>query len=220
MYVDLQSVAAVDNIFSGGGSVAMWLVTDSLAAQVAQAGAGTSTANGGDGWAFLISAGGKLVLRQAWSTNRGVWVVNSAHTIAAGKWHHVVVTYDSDSDANNASFFQDGQVTTANKSATPSGTVADDSGLDKYVGRGANGGTMTYFDGRISDVRFFNREITAAEASWLGAGYKGPIDGEVAWHGFEQVLTIPDLSPNDNVPVDTNSPSQGPGKAGNMGVII
>jgi uncharacterized membrane protein len=78
-----------------------------------------------------------------------------------------------------------------------------------------------YLNGKMEDVRVFNRILSAQEVAILAAGYRGPMGGEVGWWAMDgaQAIThfdaanltvdvnyIPDMSGNANTGNPTGTP--------------
>jgi uncharacterized protein (TIGR02145 family) len=91
-------------------------------------------------------------------------------------WHHVSVTYDYSSSANDPTFYIDGVATSSTEISTPSGTQRTDGAQPLTLGncsifsKGAFGGTL-------DDVRIYNRILTPTEVAQL---YK---EGQVTLKG-------------------------------------
>lgn len=83
---------------------------------------------------------------------------NGSRTITVGNWHHVAVTYNR----SGVTMYVDGQ-RDVQYSASLSPTVNGD---DLFVGVN-KAGSDVYFDGRIADVRLFDRPLTAVEISTI-----------------------------------------------------
>ena len=149
-----------------------------------------------------------------------------------GAWHHVVYTYSGSSLASGVALYVDG----ASRSLTIAvDTLSSGSTLTAIaLNLGIRNLTNLPWDGDLEDVRIFNRVLTAEEAAALGAGYRGPLGGEVGWwscgdfagvaHPDGTTLTtsniMSDLSSNGNDGVPTNSPVARASEAPRMGTWI
>ncbi len=123
-------------------------------------------------WIFLAgpTSGGANDNRLGFG-ERGVVEVYSTRAITDTNYHHIVVTKSGDS-GQNVTFFVDGlQAGTAAVGAvtTPSG--------NKHVGGLQDGSALAHFDGRIDDLRLYNRALTLAEVQRLAAGSSCTTDG-------------------------------------------
>ncbi len=83
-------------------------------------------------------------------------------TLPNNRWTHVCVTYSNSSTANDPIFYIDGTVVSATEVNAPSGTVTDDSTFNAVIGS-YGPGMGAFFDGRLDEVRVYNRIFTAAE---------------------------------------------------------
>ncbi|MBU4512065.1 LamG domain-containing protein, partial [Patescibacteria group bacterium] len=102
--------------------------------------------------------------RFAWTTNGGVSYLYSTTYPVADVWYHVVGTYDKDSGANNRKIFING---IQENQETVTGSMSTSGSL--RIGS-LGGGYFT--KGSISDVRIYNRVLSAAEITRLYQSYK------------------------------------------------
>ena len=184
--IDCGSSASLDNIFAGGGSITSWIYIPTFGelnfgrithkTETVFSVRNDSTAAGNNAATIRLFRG--------FGTN-GVWTAG-ANAISTGIWTHVAVTYNSDSTANAPQFYVDGSSKATAQIVRPVGARDDDSAHDLYIGNNAIAGTVA-FDGKMEDLRMFAKVITAAEASQLAAGYRGPLGDEVLWPDMEGV---------------------------------
>ena len=92
------------------------------------------------------------------------------NSFALNTWHHVLVTYDRGSTANDPIFYVNGSAEASTEvTGPPSGTA--DSTQDS-IRFGANlPGTGAFIDGTLMEAAFWNRILSASEASILAASY-------------------------------------------------
>ena len=116
--------------------------------------------NGGSGspnrWCFTLSNSG------------GTSNVCSTLTLEAGKWYHLVGTYDADAGTPRRLYTNGVQTTSNGTVFTP--TVI--SNISAYIGGGGfnNGAGWTggnYFNGVIDEIRVYNRALSAEEVKAL-----------------------------------------------------
>jgi len=85
--------------------------------------------------------------------------VVSTAAISAAAWHHIVATHDTDAEV--MVLYVDGTAHTASTAAT-SGSMGGT--YNNYVDLGSESGSNIYWmDGKIDEVRLYNRAITEAE---------------------------------------------------------
>lgn len=153
------SATVIDNIFDTGASVSVWINTNS----------GTnSRIVDKTGWLFLpletLSGTCNIRLTHQFSTTNGHWTT-TARPITFGQWHHVVVTYNNSSTANDAIIYVDGVPAAISETSTPAGTrVSDASGSFVIGDRLSTGRT---FDGSMSDFRVYDRILSDVEVMSL-----------------------------------------------------
>ena len=107
------------------------------------------------GWDLVGSSLGAVNLR---SLGFGTKVDHDvAEVFDAGQWVHLVITYDSAAGANNLRFYKNGVL---KQSFTETGGLITNA-VSFKIGRAVTG---TYFtNGKIDEVRIYNRALTAAE---------------------------------------------------------
>ncbi|MFQ6029134.1 MAG: LamG-like jellyroll fold domain-containing protein, partial [Dehalococcoidia bacterium] len=101
---------------------------------------------------------------ERWSGNDGKWRFKLGNSLL-GSWHHLVLTYDYSSTNNDPVLYVDGvQASPPEELKAPSGTPASDTGV-LAIGNRASGNRS--FDGRLDDVKLFNRALVPAEVTSL-----------------------------------------------------
>ena len=129
-----------------------------------------------NGWYFVVlGTGGKLRFRQnhAGGGQDGIWDTTSGVMVGkTGAWHHIAVTYDKGSVANDPILYVDGASVAITEFETPAGVPASDSssifmlGNRKFISDDLAG----RLDGLIKDVRVYGRILSAAEIAEIAAG--------------------------------------------------
>lgn len=135
------------------------------------------TGGGGNGLGRIIEKGASATefiynsdgatsyqFQRNWSTGNGVWQIAQPSLNA---WHHILVTYDGGATTNDPIIYIDGVSQTVTQSgADPSGTIVTDAN-PVLIGNNSNNNRV--FAGNICEVAIWNRILTAAEASAIGA---------------------------------------------------
>ena len=124
----------------------------------------------GTNWGFCSGSGecsglsNTLELYQFFTGNDGVWHTG-ANTITLNAWNHVAVTYDNSNVANEPAFYINGALVGHSE---PNGnpTVTRVADIDFHIGA-YDSSEAFGFDGKIDDVRVYNRTLTAAEVQQL-----------------------------------------------------
>jgi len=127
----------------------------------------------GGGSVFTInrssSPAGSIAFTRSFSITSGEWVT-PASVAPVGSWHHIVVTYDSSSVANNPAIYVDGVSQSVTRSQAPAGTATTNSTKGLLIATGsANTANANpeFFNGAIDDVRIYNRTFSAGDVSTL-----------------------------------------------------
>jgi hypothetical protein len=94
-------------------------------------------------------------------SNYGQWYLPE-DTLAAGNRYHIVITYDRSSTDNDPVFYVNGTVVASTEELTPAETAESDATYPLSIG-GSVTESETGLLGTVSDVRIYNRILTAAE---------------------------------------------------------
>jgi len=165
--MQVPDLAAVQDIWDGGGTAAFWMKC-------------RSAGEGGDGRAFSkgnvwfivtqnsVSAGfGDIQFGLTWSGVDGNWETTT-DGFAFGEWAHVAITYDSDGPAPGSDpiIYINGVSRPITENSTPTGTRDSDAGLAlNFLGHGS--ATSNDFDGALADMRLYSDILTPAEVAAL-----------------------------------------------------
>ena len=125
--------------------------------------AGRITEKGSSTTFSVDSATGNLQLTKGFASGAtsGLWQTD-AGSVALGIWCHVAYTYAMDNNVvTNPVIYVNGSSVTVSETTSPVGTMDSDTGSDLYIGnRSANDRT---FDGRIDNMRFYDRILIPTE---------------------------------------------------------
>lgn len=160
-YADLTSLAAVDNIFAGGGTVEAWVKPATAGENdfgrvfdKNEWGLYLDDGNINDSISFFhFDAGG--------GSSSGTWLT-PASSITYNVWQHVAVTYDKDSDANDPAIYVNGNALVVTESEIPVGPMDSDGGDILYAGNRA--GSDRTLDGVMDELRI---NSTARSVAWI-----------------------------------------------------
>ncbi|KKK85548.1 hypothetical protein LCGC14_2772190 [marine sediment metagenome] len=154
--INVGSDTTLDNLFDGGGSFSGWL---------------NPTGKGQDNYGRLLYKTKMLLychnniaeLRFVQSTagTDGVW--SFPFNMVSAIWHHVVLTYDSDTAAagGGPTVYVNGESVVVTEIAAPDDVYTSDAASTMYIGQKSAGGSS--WSGKIDDVMFFNRILPATE---------------------------------------------------------
>jgi len=125
-------------------------------------------ATGNNAWGVIIgyAGNGDIGFQEAFSVDPGSWY--SGNILSTGLFQHVVITYSNSNTANDPIFYVNGVVKSITEDITPSGTTPTGNGSFFRIGAGG-ASTVKPIDGRLQDVRIYNRILSAAEVYALYA---------------------------------------------------
>lgn len=193
--IQCGSPSVLDDLFDGGGTVAIWAFPNNAGGgnfgRFMQKGGTSSTR----GWRITASSTGtNLLFAYNFSTSDGTW--SATNSLTFGVWQHIAVTYNADSDANNAIVYVDGVVQTAGITS-PVGTRVSDSGDQYDIGnRGAGNRAV---DGELCHANVWSRILTQTEILEVMHKPGNVPDGMVAyWPIFGNLSPEVDYSVNNN----------------------
>lgn len=127
-----------------------------------------------------------MVMTNAAGTN-GIVVVSNGGVISTGQWTHLAVTYSGSSTAAGLNLYVNGTSQTLNVSRDDlSGTVLNNT--VPWVGDDSQDIGCCVFDGSMSDLRVYNRALSAAEVKTLSDSKLksgGIVQGLVAYYPMD-----------------------------------
>lgn len=108
----------------------------------------------------------------------------STTAIPRNSWVHVGVTYDGSKSQNGLNLYMNGDLMAMDKALDGGYTAMQNLGAPVHIGAAITGTSFDdYADGRIDDVRIYNRELTAQEMATIGKTRSRYVftDGLVGW---------------------------------------
>lgn len=134
------------------------------------------------GW-FLDEIDGRIRLYQTTTGNYGVW--RTAAILSVSTWYQICITHDLSSTSNDPIMYLNGSSQSITDLYGTSGTFISDATRSLHVGGiltgHADGPSSSHvLDGKINDVRMYNRILTPAEIVELYAG--GTIENGLIFH--------------------------------------
>lgn len=158
--ITVTDYAAMQNIFSGGGTICCWCnpatVGEGSNGRIAQKGTGTTP---NPGWIFYTASGNKWGFGYRFNVSTGVWV--STNSISFDTWTYYTVTYDNSSTTNDPSMYLNGVSETVIESIAPGNTPTSDAGVNLFIGNDSSGART--FDGMLAYLQMFDRVLTVPE---------------------------------------------------------
>lgn len=177
----------------------------------------TFKTNGLKGWVSFLDSGASYedfsFGRDTSSSKR----ISFPGGFTTGVWRHVVIVYNGNgfNTTSNYTAYVDGASVVVNSSST---LVSIEN--ENYIGSYRSGGSRGYWDGKLDDLRFYNRQLSADEVSQLyrltsPTGVDTSLDGYWSFNGKDvSGTTAYDRSGSGNNGTLTNGPTITEGKVG------
>lgn len=164
--IDLGSAAAIDNVFTGGGTAEAWF----YARTWGENGFGRIFDKGHvSGWSLTVDntdAPASVVFLHGTTTGGwGFWTANNSVTLNA--WHHVALVYDKGSTGNDPAIYIDGRTVTVTRDTGPNAALVSDATVSLTEGNRA--ALDRTFDGYLDELRLSS---TSRSAGWLATEVK------------------------------------------------
>jgi hypothetical protein len=146
-------------------TVTAWIFPRTMGEANARIVAKENTSGSAETGIFILNDSGySICWFRKFSGGLGIWKM-PAGNFATNTWHHVAVTYNDASVANDPVLYLNGTSRTVTEFMTPSGTRSSDAAFNFTIGATEGGGQA--FDGLIQDVRVYSRILNAAEIAAL-----------------------------------------------------
>lgn len=157
-----------DNIFGGGGTVEAWVFADTYG-ESSRGRIVDKDAPGG--WTLFVDNNNvtnsfSFTHNATGSPNLGAWA-GPDNSVSTGAWHHIAVTYNKDSVANDPIALVNGAAVTLTEVFGPSGSMSSDADSDVVIG--SDLADVRAFNGDIDEVRL---STTPRNAAWLQTQYR------------------------------------------------
>ncbi len=95
-----------------------------------------------------------------------IYAENTANSLFAGQWYHVVATYDGSGSENGLTLYVNNVDVTTTRASSGAYTAMENGTSDVYIG--SNGYDATYcVDGLIDEVAIIGSELSAAQVSTI-----------------------------------------------------
>ena len=161
--INCGSDSTLDNLFDSGGSFAGWLKPTGQG----QGNAGrvfnkTNAALTAGVVLYCNASDTKLTFIQSTASTDGNWTFPI--DITGDVWQRILVTYNASTAAGGGSptAYVNGVAVVVTEVAAPDDARDSDAAVEMYIGQGSAGGKA--WNGKMDDIMFFNRILTAQEA--------------------------------------------------------
>ncbi len=166
-YILVSASNTINNIWDNGGSISFWVYLDNITDWDRFFAKDKSDDMGGQYWSIhLHDVGNYLQLEDHFSDYKGEWYTGN-YIPNTGEWIHMVVAYDSDTTSNDVIFYINGKKENTIRRRTPNGTRPDDSLRDLFIGGDNSEIYEHFFDGKMDDIRIYNRILSDDEVQTL-----------------------------------------------------
>ncbi len=164
-----------DGIYAGSDSsldnltnktICAWLKPDSLGDQYI---IGKDQGTGMIGWNLYYQSG--IAFYQQFDVSYLIATMN--YDFATGIWHYICVTYDGKTNLENLKFWANGLEVSYVVYDFPSGDISDDSSHNLMIGMVED--TNYEFNGKMDEIRIYNRILSANEIRKLYEWAPGPV---------------------------------------------
>jgi len=164
-YIDAGSGASLDNI--APLTVVAWIRPTAVSVSSQNSRIVSKGTSDVLSWRFGYVAGyaNQMYFGQSFTGTDAEWWTTSGPITTANIWYHVAVTYDRSATTNDPIFYVNGTPDTTSSLGDPTGSANDDSTVNLLIG-GRSGGDRSW-EGRIDDLRIYNRILSASEIAAL-----------------------------------------------------
>jgi hypothetical protein len=170
-YIDAGSPSSLDDIVLGTPTAFSFWIYPTAQDNIIMGKNDNNSVNGG-WWIENIAstpsqgvAGLRFVIEQA-TANLRAGVASPPNN----KWTHVVVTYAGDLNASNVKFYYNDVLQSLTTNISGAGGQASDAAETMYIGLNrpsSVGFSVNKFQGKLDDVRIYNRALSASEVMQL-----------------------------------------------------
>jgi hypothetical protein len=167
--ITVGSNAAIDDVFAGGGTAEAWIFADTWG----ESGLGRIYDKGPSNTVFSMGDGNtnsSLLFGRTFTNGAGNWT-SQGNTLQIGTWMHVAVTYNSDSAANDPTFYINGMQRSASATSNAAGAPLNDSGGNGMLGDRTTG--QRAYDGLLDEVRL---STATRSGGWITTSYENQRD--------------------------------------------
>ena len=168
---NLGSGATLDDLAGDSFSAHAWVYLDTAPASNDQQMVIISKGDSTD-FKWHLSVRNNSGSTQYNATLNNVAISRSSDTTIVGGWHQVVITYNNATD-RKIKMYVDGTEVSYATQIPMSGSYSSDASKNLTIGSHANG--ASYWDGKLDEVRIYNRALSSAEIKSLYQWAPGPV---------------------------------------------
>ena len=210
--VAVGTPSALNNIFTGGGTLSAWINPKSDG----QNNAGQAFDKSKYAFQVISESSGNVKVQFAVTLSGGAARWETPLSVPLNTWTHILVTYDSDNPTTDPIIYLNGSAVTLTETISPSGTHVSDASSNLILGNRNDG--VTTFDGLLNDLAIWDSALTANEVTALynsglpllpttDSGNYASSDDLVGYWRNDGVTTWTDRSTNSNNGTVSGSPA-------------
>ena len=159
--VSVGTPSALNNIFTGGGTLSAWINPKSDG----QNNAGQAFDKSKYAFQVISESSGNVKVQFAVTLSGGAARWETPLSVPLNTWTHILVTYDSDNPTTDPIIYLNGSAVTLTETIAPSGTHVSDASSNLILGNRNDG--VTTFDGLLNDLAIWSSTLTANEVTAL-----------------------------------------------------
>ena len=159
--VSVGTPSALNNIFTGGGTLSAWINPKSDG----QNNAGQAFDKVKYAFQVISESSGSVKVQFAVTLSGGAARWETPLSVPLNTWTHILVTYDSDNPTTDPIIYLNGSAVTLTETISPSGTWVSDASSNLTLGNRNDG--VTTFDGLLNDLAIWSSTLTANEVTAL-----------------------------------------------------
>ncbi len=162
-FVNCGSNISVDNVFAGGGCTELWIRPNS--ANISRSFI-SKIGSTNVGWVFYVSEelAGLCRITFIYTGPRDRNYKSTNRVVTIDEWNHIAVNYNKDNFNNMPSFYVNGVLVSGFEEFNSPNAAMDNDGVQIVnIGNSASSAGNNPFDGRIDEVRIWNRTLTQTQ---------------------------------------------------------
>jgi hypothetical protein len=159
--VTVGTPSALNNIFTGGGTLSAWINPKSDG----QNNAGQAFDKSKYAFQVIGESSGSVKVQFAVTLSGGAARWETPRSVSLNTWTHILVTYDSDNPTTDPIIYLNGSAVSLTETISPSGTWVSDASSNLLLGNRNDG--VTTFDGLLNDLAIWSSALTANEVTAL-----------------------------------------------------
>jgi len=197
-FIDLpDDIVPNTSIESNGITLSAWINIDTTGSRKAIVGQADNQHDDFTSGGLYIDSSNRLEFMIFKNSSYNATV--SSTTFSTGVWHHVLATYSGESSDDKVRIYVDGSLETT--SSALGGDMLGGTNNNNFIGKNCHSSDTNYFNGQISSVSIFNKQLSDIEISAIyTAGrhtnlldsYSDNLKGYYAFGALDAITGLPD----------------------------